>query len=187
MHRIAKPIVARWSDWSGNGSEHLVLRQDIDRVVADSVFVSAGDHAYAVHYQITCDAAWRVRRAEIRAVGDERPLRLTADGAGHWFDEVGNALPHLDGAIDIDLSISPFTNTLPIRRLGLQPGQSAEIRAVYIRAPELSVTTDPQRYTCLVTPKRYRYESLDSDFVREIETDDDGLVLTYPGLFRRIL
>jgi hypothetical protein len=50
----------------------------------------------------------------------------------------------------------------------------------------LSVTTDPQRYTRLETGKRYRYESLDSDFVREIDIDDDGLVVTYPGLFRRI-
>ena len=156
-------------------------------MVAESVFVSAGDPPYAVRYRIACDAAWRVRDAEIRVVGDERLLRLTADGAGHWFDEVGNALPHLDGAIDVDLSISPFTNALPIRRLGLQPGQSAEILAAYIRAPELSVTTDPQRYTCLEAGNRYRYESLDSDFVREIEMDEHGLVVTYPGLFRRVL
>jgi hypothetical protein len=28
---------------------------------------------------------------------------------------------------------------------------------------------------------------LDSDFTREIEVDDNGLVVTYPGLFRRVL
>jgi hypothetical protein len=32
-----------------------------------------------------------------------------------------------------------------------------------------------------------RYESLDSEFTRDIDTDADGLILTYPGLFRRIL
>jgi len=58
---------------------------------------------------------------------------------------------------------------------------------VYIRVPDLIVTIDPQRYTCLVAGKRYRYEALDSDFVREIETDENGLVVTYPGLFRRVL
>src|ERR1700681_317823 len=103
MQRVAKPIVARWSDWSGNSSEHLVLRQDFDSVVAESVFVSADDHAYAVRYRIACDAAWRLRHAEIRVVGEDRMLQLAADGAGHWFDEVGKALPHLEGAIDIDL------------------------------------------------------------------------------------
>ena len=47
--------------------------------------------------------------------------------------------------------------------------------------------TDPQRYTCLAPLKRYRYESIDSDFTREIEVDSRGLVVTYPGLFRRLL
>ena len=51
---------------------------------------------------------------------------------------------------------------------------------------ELTVTKDPQRYSCIESRARYRYESLDSDFVREIETDRDGLVVIYPGLFRRI-
>jgi len=50
----------------------------------------------------------------------------------------------------------------------------------------LTVTIDPQRYTCLEPMRRYRYESLDSDFTREIEVDLDGLVVVYPGLFKRI-
>jgi len=96
-------------------------------------------------------------------------------------------MPQLDGAIDVDLSITPFTNTLPIWRLDLAEGQAADIRAVYVRLPDLTVTIDPQRYTCLQRGRRYRYESLDSDFVREIDIDVHGLVVTYPGLFRRIL
>ena len=96
-------------------------------------------------------------------------------------------MPQLGGAIDIDISITPFTNTLPIRRLNLRTGQSEEILAVYIQVPGLSITTDRQRYTCLETGRRYRYESLDSDFTREIEIDVNGLVVIYPGLFRRVL
>jgi len=89
--------------------------------------------------------------------------------------------------IDIDLSATPFTNTLPIRRLKLKAGQSAEIVTVYILVPALTITTDPQRYTCIEPLKRYRYESRDSDFRRDIEVDGRGLVVTYPGLFRRLL
>jgi hypothetical protein len=48
------------------------------------------------------------------------------------------------------------------------------------------VVSDPQSYVCLEKLKRYRYKSLDSDFVREIEVDSDGLVVTYPGLYRRM-
>jgi hypothetical protein len=87
----------------------------------------------------------------------------------------------------VDLSITPFTNTLPIRRLSLPTGQTAEILAVYIQLPSLAITTDRQRYTCLEAGKRYRYESVDSDFTRDVEVDEHGLVVTYPGLFRRVL
>jgi len=83
--------------------------------------------------------------------------------------------------------VTPFTNTLPIRRLDLAEGQTADIRVVYVLLPELTITIDPQRYTCLRRGGRYRYESLDSDFVREIDIDTDGLVVTYPGLFRRVV
>jgi hypothetical protein len=96
-------------------------------------------------------------------------------------------MPRLAGAIDIDISITPFTNTLPVRRLRLKTGQSEDILAVYIQLPELTVTTDRQRYTCLEPNRRYRYESLDSDFTRDIEVDGHGLVVTYPGLFRRVM
>jgi uncharacterized protein len=96
-------------------------------------------------------------------------------------------LPQLAGAIDIDISITPFTNTLPIRRLRLQTGQSQEILVAYVQLPGLAVTTDRQRYTCREPDRRYRYESLDGDFTREIEVDGHGLVVTYPGLFRRVL
>ena len=53
--------------------------------------------------------------------------------------------------------------------------------------PGLTLTTDRQRYTCLEPGKLYRYESIDSAFTRDIEIDDHGLVVTYPGLFRRVL
>ena len=79
------------------------------------------------------------------------------------------------------------SNTLPIRRLRLQPGQSEEILAVYVQLPGLTVTTDRQRYTCLEPGRLYRYESIDSEFTRDIEVDDQALVVTYPGLFRRVL
>jgi hypothetical protein len=179
--------MARWQDWSGNGIQHLVLRERAEEVVAEAaVLDTAEDGHFAARFRILCDAAWRVRRVEAGLIGDDRRIDLLSDGAGHWRDGSGAPLPELEGAIDVDLPLTPFTNTLPIRRLDLGAGRSAEIRVVYICLPEFTVTTDPQRYTCLEPGRRYRYESLDSDFVREIEVDEHGLVVTYPGLFRRL-
>jgi hypothetical protein len=180
-------IVARWSDWSGDSTEHLVLMGGADGWIADAVVVSAAHESFASRYRVTCDPGWRVRHAEVALVGADQRICLVCDGNGHWNDDQGRPLRDLDGAADIDLSISPFTNTLPIRRLGLRPGRSVDIKVVYVRVPEMSVTVDLQRYTCLDEGKRYRYESLDTDFMREIEVDRHGLVVTYPDLFRRSL
>ena len=57
---------------------------------------------------------------------------------------------------------------------------------VYVQFPGLDITTDRQRYTGLEPRRLYRYESLDSDFSREITVDDEALIVTYPGLFRRL-
>jgi hypothetical protein len=183
---MERTVVARWQDWTGTGTEHLVLTQRSDHIIAEGVVLATADPTpFAATYRIECDTCWRVKAMRTRIIGIDAAVDLQSDGAGRWHDGSGT-LPDLDGAIDVDLSITPFTNTLPIRRLDLAEGQRVEIRAVYVRFPDLIVTIDRQRYTCLKRGRQYRYESVDSDFVRDIDVDADGLVTTYPGLFRRI-
>ncbi len=86
--------------------------------------------------------------------------------------------------------MTPFTNTLPIRRLGLDHDESAQIETVYISVPEFQLETATQRYTCLDALNedggRFRYESISSGFEAELPVDSDGLVIDYPALFDRI-
>jgi len=178
-------IVARWREWDGDGLQHLVLRLGRDEVVAEAALVATEGAGFGARFRIFCDGAWRTRRLEVEVVGAPRPVVIAGDGRGHWTDAAGAPLPALEGAIDVDLAATPFTNTLPIRRLALAPGESAEICTAYVSFPDLALSADPQRYTRL-SPSRYRYESLDSDFTREIDVDAHGLVVLYPGLFRRI-
>jgi uncharacterized protein len=185
---MGNSTVARWRDWAGTGIEHLVLSHDSDGVVAESALLGTTDigTVFALRYRIRCDPSWHVREFGISPVGDARRFELVSDGAGSWRNDAGVDMPELAGAIDVDLVVTPFTNTLPIRRLGLAVGGSADIVVVYVGFPDLAVTTDPQRYT-RIAERRYRFESLDSDFAREIDVDELGLVVTYPGLFRREL
>jgi hypothetical protein len=175
--------VARWQPWAGDGLEHLVLHEGPHGVVADSVVITAD---FAARYRIACDAAWRTRRLDVSLIGAERSLTLTGDHDGRWTDAAGAAMPELHGAIDVDITVTPFTNTLPLRRLRLETGQSAEILTVYVRVPELTVEPERQRYTCLERGGRYRFESVDGEFTRDLEVDERGLVVVYPGLFRRL-
>jgi hypothetical protein len=181
-------IVARWQDWDGIGLEHLVLRNGGKGWLAESAVLGDLDgERFAAQYIVECDSDWRTTEVAVRVVGTGEGVILSSDHAGAWRDTADKPLPSLNGAIDVDITATPFTNTLPIRRLGLEAGQSAEIVVAYIDVPSLTVTADPQRYTCLEPMRRYRFESQGGDFVREIEVDEHGLVVLYPGLFRRVL
>lgn len=180
-------ITALWQEWSGDSIEYLVLNETLERICVDSAIIRKDAvNPFAARYELICDFNWHVRHVWVSLIGENIGIVLSSDGNGRWSDKNGDK-PELRGAIDVDIAATPFTNTLPIRRLKLGAGQSAEIKTVYISLPELTVTSDPQRYTCLEEGRLYRFESLDVDFVRDIEVDADGFVVTYPGLFRRII
>ena len=180
-----------WQAWDEPGLEHLALRLDADSILADGVMLGVhGGRRVRARYLIRCDGAWRAR--EVRVEADALPgrvLDLLADGAGGWRHRTGEPLPALEGCVDVDLYASGFTNTLPIRRLRLEPGGAEEIRVAYIALPTLELTPARQRYTLLsrsAAESRWRYEGLDTDFVEEIRADADGLVLEYPRVARRL-
>jgi hypothetical protein len=98
-------------------------------------------------------------------------------------------VPALDGCLDVDLSATPFTNTLPIRRLALAPGWAAEITVVYVDVPALRIGVSRQRYRCLTWGPAggvYRYENAAGDFAADITVDADGLVVEYPQIARQV-
>lgn len=175
-------IKARWQDWSGEVLEHMVLRQGPQAITAESTLERKG--AFYALYSIVCDLEWKTGKVEVYAK-DGRQVELESDGAGSWSVDRRPA-PHLKGAIDIDVTATPFTNTLPIRRLKLGPGQQKDILVAYVSLPDLAVTADPQRYTCIEPGGLYRFESSGGAFSRDIKVDDDGLVAEYPGLFKRL-
>ena len=185
-----------WTPWDAPGLEHLRLEVGAEAISADGAIVAvfAGE-VFRASYQIVCDAAWRVRDVRITTFHPTTSaLHLRNDDDGYWPNTSGELLPALDGCVDIDFAATPFTNTLPIRRLDLQPGESAEVAVVYIDAPSLDVTPVRQRYTCLAHDADdglYRFEALPyaalpDGFTAELSVDANGLVRNYPPLFRRV-
>ena len=110
-------------------------------------------------------------------------LELSVDAAKRWRTPSGE-IPAVAGCVDVDVSFSPSTNLLPIRRLGLAVGESAEVVAAWILLPELEVKPLPQRYT-RIGERRYRYESRGGAFSVELDVDEAGLVLDYPPFWKR--
>lgn len=181
-----------WTPVDGVGLEHLRVGEDRAGIAAEGVVLGASDGTpFRIRYEIDCDHHWRPERVSVETLGPSATsMTLRADGDGTWIDGRGDELPELRGAVDVDVSATPFTNTLPIRRLDLDPGESADLTVAYLDVPELRVEADAQRYTCLDPVDgnggRYRYDAIDSDFSAELVVDADGLVVEYPSLFARV-
>ena len=180
-----------WEALDWRGLEHVVVSADAAGFRANGQLVVGPPVGPAsVTYQLSCDAGWRVTGLTITAASaaGSRILSLRADDHGHWLAD-GQPRPDLDGCIDVDISLTPLTNTLPIRRLTWAPGSPQDLDVVYVSAPDLTVRRASQRYTRLGTGPDdnatiYRYES--GSFKADLTVDGDGFVSDYPGLWRRV-
>lgn len=182
-----------WSSLETAGLEYLHLAEGPDGVSAHATLIgmtAAGP--YRAHYLIRCDSAWETREVSfdtLDAEGRGRVLKLRVDADGRWSTLQGAPVPLLDGCRDVDFTATPFTNTLPIRRLNLSIGESTEIAVAYVATADLVLRSERQRYTRLSASRdegTYRYEGLTTGYTTELRVDVDGLVLDYPGLFRRV-
>ena len=135
-------------------------------------------------YEIECDMFWSTRDVTVRGQIGESPvsLMISRDPDGVWCAK-GEVQPMVQGCIDVDLGFSPSTNLLPIRRLKLAMGARANVRAAWVRFPELTLEVLEQTYT-RVAELTYLYESAGGEFKRELTVNSDGFVVDYPGLWR---
>ncbi|MEW7888392.1 putative glycolipid-binding domain-containing protein [Agrobacterium fabrum] len=182
--------VVRWKDWEGHGLEHCLYSESDDGLVLEGVVAGTRHGAYGGYYYVLTDTNFQTREVRVVYVGGPS-LHVESDGRGNWRDVIRNRpLPNLTGCIDVDIGITPATNTLPIKRLKLQAQESSDIVVAYVPLPD-QIDGDflpqraEQRYTCLTPNRRYRYEGLFRAFTAELEVDDAGLVLDYPQTFRR--
>src|SRR5688500_6504184 len=105
---------AFWTPWQGPGLEHLRLSVMSDSVMADGLVIGMDEgKAFRFRYLVFCDADWRVTWVTLKLLeGDNRETDLSTDGNGNWFDGMGLPLKELEGCIDVDITVTPFTNTL---------------------------------------------------------------------------
>lgn len=178
-----------WEQTVENGLEHLVLKQD-ENIEADGLALGMIEGAaYRIKYQIICDLDWGVKRVKVEDLLNHNELDFLKKSEGVWTGERGRSIDELNGCTDVDIMITPFTNTLPIRRLKLALHESKEISVVYFSVPDLTVSKLDQRYTFLSQRKDhqvYKYESLFSGFTSDIKVDAAGLVIEYPGIFKMV-
>ena len=136
-------------------------------------------------YRVACDRRWRTVAAHVTGWLGQASIdvSLAADDSRAWTFN-GEPCPSVLGCDDVDLSFTPATNLLPIRRLGLAAGAAATVRAAWLRIPEVALEPLEQSYRH-VADSRYVYESDGGAFSTWLDTDDAGFIIHYPELWMR--
>ena len=140
-----------------------------------------------IEYVIHCDESWVTRTARINLTRGtaSTEMSLVVDDQRRWWRD-GKEIAEVAGCFDIDISLSPSTNTLPIRRLALEHGGARDVAAAWVKFPELTVERLSQRYV-RTGERSYRYSSNGGAFTADIEVDELGLVVRYPPLWERMV
>lgn len=147
------------------------------------------DAPTALAYVVHTDREWQTSEARVRGWRgrSEIDLRLRRDSAGAWtLNDV--PCPAVQGCVDLDLSFTPATNLLPLRRLALVAGQSAEVRSAWLEWPEVRLTPLVQRYVRR-SGTEYEYEadlSGAEPFRALLRVQPEGWVLDYAGLWQAV-
>jgi hypothetical protein len=140
---------------------------------------------YQVTYRIKTNEYWETMFAAItsRHSNQTQTIQLEGDGEGNWVYD-GKKAEQFTGCIDIDIPLTPFTNTLPIRRLKLHQHQEQVIQVIYCDLLEQRIEPVRQQYRRL-SATEYHYQNIPNDFEANIVVDELGFVVDYPSLFVR--
>ena len=109
--------VVGWRRLDTSGLEYAEVESAPSRLQGELVYLDE-EGPCAVSYRVDCDDAGITTRVTVssRRCGIASGRSLVRHHDGTWTVDEG-VRPDLAGLCDIDLSVTPATNTLPIRRL----------------------------------------------------------------------
>lgn len=189
-------VTRTWTRTSGNWRDTVALTRTEDGwrlrgKIRNSRPNDLVDSPFEGLYQIDLDDQWQTRMATVQMVRGHRTaeMQIRVDEDGCWRDLDETHLDALDGVRDIDVFLTPATNTIPIRRLDLPIGSAGHVPAVFVSLDEndrLVASRLDQRYE-RVDEMTYTYTSFGEDgevaFRAELIVDADGVIERYGDLW----
>ena len=175
-----------WRRLDTDGLERLLVVEDDAGIFVKGTILTTEDGGCRLDHDWHLDSNWSALSVAVSREGADghKALRLDRRGAGWKVD--GHTRPDLDGASEADLSLTPFCNTLALRRLMGSEGDTIELDIAYIDGVALSVARSRQAYD-RIDDRCFRYRDLGlaMGFEAMLDVDDVGFVTRYEGLFER--
>lgn len=192
----SRPAVSKWPSiltWRAHNSSRMesarvVLSGNRIRAAGRIIAGECADHpAFSASYDLVTDENGVTRRLSLRSTlaTGERHASIARDEENYWLIDAGgtHVRSTFGGALDVDVVLSPFFNTLPIRRYGLAHASGdVTVPVVYVRLPDLLV----QEASVTYSSGADGIHVLSPVSTATVTVDDDGFLLDYPGLAERI-
>ena len=166
--------------------ENCIIDSKNDSITIKSTILGLyNEKLYQVKYVINLNQSWQVYFCCVESQFNNRvkSFEFSKDQNQKWSLN-GKYQPEFDGCMDVDIPLTPLTNSLPINRLGLNDGQEEKIDVIYIDLLDENIRPVKQKYKRIST-EIYKYENIPNDFEAEIKVDNLGFVVDYPQLFKR--
>ena|SRR5436305_2900487 len=172
--------------WTGKlyrSIENCILTKTISgNEIISTIIGNYEKQIYKVDYSVTTNKNWETLSAAIQTQLDNSTGLFSLEKKNEKYFINGEPDERLKNIFDIDISLTPFTNTLPINRLKLKSKERKVIEVIYFDILQKEIKPVKQIYTRLTT-NEYLYENYDKSFKAKIKVDNHGLVVDYPKLF----
>lgn len=173
-----------WSGISNHSIEHCLIEENQDgNLISSTIIGTYQKQIYKVDYCIQTDKYWNTLSVKLKADIDLALWDIELQKHGYNWMLNDKLIAALDGVADVDISLTPFTNTLPIKRIAFKEQNPAIIEVVYFDVLGHNILPVKQIYT-QVSSDEYIYQNLATSFSAHITTDPQGLVKSYPKLFK---
>ena len=136
--------------------------------------------ALALDYVVRADDGFATLDADVTGTVDGAAVSWKIAQAGGDWTLNGAEVPGLRGAVDVDLSFTPATNLLPLRRLPLGADWTDVTAAWFVPGDETLRPLD-QGYR-RIGPDRVAYRAA-TGFAADLTVAASGFVTHYPGLW----
>jgi len=163
----------------------LIASTEIGHEINSTIVGHYQNKIYTANYFIQAGNDWLTNSLKLNYQVNNKQYRLELEhNANNEWILNNKSMNEFDDCLYVDISITPFTNTLPVNNLQLALNEQQKIKVIYINIFEQQVQVVEQMYKRLSNTK-YLYQNVPNNFEAEIEFDEFGFVIDYPYLFER--
>ncbi|MGP4063185.1 putative glycolipid-binding domain-containing protein [Halobacillus sp. H74] len=175
-----------WDHLEAAGAEHVKLkRSETHMEVNGTVLLVHNQMPHRLEYEVKLDLDWKTKTVKVYHDGSPKPFVVHAEKQDKWWVN-GEYDENLDGATNVDLTFTPFSNMLPINRVSWKIGERRTFKMVYVDVMLREVQPLLQVYTYLGDTEGKRiFQYKCRDYETALVVDQDGWVVEYPGAFIR--